>query len=63
MIDTMKDIMDELEKYETRVEELEAKLTQVESERDEYFLKLEIIRKYLNSLKKQSEQFKQSKKV
>lgn len=63
MTDTMKDIMDELEKYETRVEELEAKLTQVESERDEYFLKLEIIRKYLNSLKKQSEQFKQSKKV
>ena len=63
MTDTMKDIMDELEKYETRVEELEAKLTQVESERDEYFLKLEIIRKYLNSLKKQSDQFKQSKKV
>ena len=63
MTDTMKDIMDELEKYETRVEELEAKLTQVESERDEYFLKLEIIRKYLNNLKKQSEQFKQSKKV
>ena len=63
MTDTMKDIMDELEKYETRVEELEAKLTQVESERDEYFLKLEIIRKYLNSLKKKSEQFKQGKKV
>lgn len=63
MTDTMKDIMDELEKYETRVEELEAKLTQVESERDEYFLKLEIIRKYLNSLQKQSEQFKQGKKV
>lgn len=63
MTDTMKDIMDELEKYETRIEELETKLTQVESERDEYFLKLEIIRKYLNSLKKQSEQFKQSKKV
>lgn len=63
MTDTMKDIMDELEKYETRVEELEEKLTQVESERDEYFLKLEIIRKYLNSLKKQSDQFKQSKKV
>ena len=63
MTDTMKDIMDELEKYENRVEELEAKLTQVESERDEYFLKLEIIRKYLNSLKKQSEQFKQGKKV
>lgn len=63
MTDTMKDIMDELEKYEARVEELETKLTQVESERDEYFLKLEIIRKYLNSLKKQSEQFKQSKKV
>ena len=63
MTDTMKDIMDELEKYEARVEELETKLTQVESERDEYFLKLEIIRKYLNSLKKQSEQFKQSKNV
>lgn len=63
MTDIMNDIMDELEKYETRVKELEAKLTQVESERDEYFLKLEIIRKYLNSLKKQSEQFKQSKKV
>ena len=63
MTDTMKDIMDELEKYETRVEELEAKLTQVESERDEYFLKLEIIRKYLNGLKKQSDQFKQNKKV
>lgn len=63
MTDTMKDIMDELEKYETRVEELEAKLTQVESERDEYFRKLEIIRQYLNSLKKQSDQFKQDKKV
>ena len=63
MTDIINDIMDELEKYKTRVEELEAKLTQVESERDEYFLKLEIIRKYLNSLKKQSEQFKQSKKV
>ena len=63
MTDTMKDVMDELEKYETRVEELEAKLAQVESERDEYFLKLEIIRKYLNSLKKQSEQFKQGKKA
>lgn len=63
MTDTMKDIMDELEKYEARVEELEAKLTQVESERDEYFLKLEIIRKYLNNLKKQSEQFKHGKKV
>lgn len=63
MTNTMKDIMDKLEKYEARVEELETKLTQVESERDEYFLKLEIIRKYLNSLKKQSEQFKQSKKV
>lgn len=63
MTDIINDIMDELEKYKTRVEELEAKLTQVESERDEYFLKLEIIRKYLNNLKKQSEQFKQSKKV
>lgn len=63
MTDIMNDVMIELEKYKNRVEELEAKLTQVESERDEYFLKLEIIRKYLNSLKKQSEQFKQSKKV
>lgn len=63
MTDTMKDIMDELNDCKTRINELEAELAQVKSERDGYFLKLEIIRKYLNSLKKQSEQFKQSKKV
>lgn len=63
MTDIMNDIMDELEKYKTRVKELDAELAQVKSERDEYFLKLEIIRKYLNSLKKQSDQFKQGKKV
>lgn len=63
MTDIMNDIMDELKKYKTRVEELDAELAQVKSERDEYFLKLEIIRKYLNSLKKQSDQFKQGKKV
>lgn len=63
MTDIMDDIIDELEKYDARVEELEAKLTQVESERDEYFRKLEIIQQYLNSLKKPSDQFKQDKKV
>ena len=63
MTDIMDDIIDELEKYKTRVEELEAELAQVKSERDGYFLKLEIIRQYLNSLKKQSEQFKQDEKV
>ena len=59
----MTDTMDELNDCKTRINELEAKLTQVESERDEYFRKLEIIRQYLNSLKKQSDQFKQDKKV
>ena len=59
----MTDIMDELNDCKARINELEAKLAQVKSERDTYFLKLEIIRKYLNSLKKQSEQFKRGKKV
>jgi len=63
MIDVIDDIMTELKDCKARINELEAELDKVKRERDGYFRKLEIVRKYLNTLQKQGKQAKPVKKA